>query len=481
MVVENKPLRRINFSSRSQGAIQKSKSDRKKIISEKRQAAHAKREAIKTNLEAKNKKRDELLKLAQDANPEDEDKLKNDIAQLEKDIQSEQMEIDEADKEIDEADKADKDIDIEMLDEKPDDDDGEPGDAGPSDSNGNPLQTTESNNLENKFQTGNRQNQHQQGDANVADALAEAFQKGLVLDDTVCKYKQADTTLRQTQAILGYKQGTGNGRVAIVAETDVPGHQIYRIRRDVIVSSDKVDIIQTRRAGTGVLGKGSRGNTKWTSDDIEDLVGIAIEVPPGYEGNPENLVLPIRLSEAQKEEIKAKGERLPKQADVQLIIQWKLPKSVKGISENYFYSFESRAGCHSIYGTAKKANQVLYDLAKTAEQKYRDNGGLYSVEEALPELDALAWTPIGSRQASEEPGSGKNDKEKEEETKKQEEKEKQDEENKRREEEKKKQEEKKKNYELYFRSKEGIDLNAEFTVEQKTKFEDEYNKLPAST
>ncbi|KFZ16135.1 hypothetical protein V501_02384 [Pseudogymnoascus sp. VKM F-4519 (FW-2642)] len=492
------PTRRINVSPKSNSAVKKFKSDRKNDINEKRQTAHAKRKELKERLAAKNAQKEKLLNLAKDASPEEEERLKNNIAELEKQIQSEQMEIDKANQDIDMLDG-----EAGAIDTESDDDDDKTGD-----SQGDPASPSEAKNLEDEFQTGNRRKQHHQAGSNVADALAEAFQKGLNLDDTVCTYKQADATLRRTQAILGYKQGSRNGKVAIVAETDVPGHEIYRIRRDVIVSSDKVDIIQTRRAGTGVLGKGSRGNIKWTSDDVDDLIGIAIEVPPGYKGNPEDLVLPIpRLSEVEKEEIKARGERLPRQADVQLIIRWKFPKVVKGISEQYFYSFESRAGCQSIYGTAKKAAQVLYELARTAEQKYRENGGLYSVEEALPELDALAMTPIGSRQGSEEPDGKKNNKEKagdknpedeqkkqEEDKKKQEEEEEkkkqaEDEEKRKLDEEKQKQKEnaegteksKKEKYAAYFRSEEGIDPNAKFTVDQAIKFQDQFEKASTST
>jgi hypothetical protein len=465
--------KKINLKTKSSSAIKKS--NRKNVIEERRQNVRKKQEEVRRKLEDKNAQKEKLIKYAQDANPEDEERIKNDIAELEKEIQSDQMEIDKANK------------DIEMLDEEAgatgkesDDDDDETGDS-----------------------------QHQEVSSDVADALAEAFQKGLQLDSTVCTYKQADATLRKTQAILGYKQGARNGKVAIVAETDVPGHQIYRIRRDIFVSSDKLDIIQARRAGTGVLGKGSRGNIKWSADDMADVIGIAIEVPPGYKGNPEDLVLPIpRLSEAEKEEKKAKGERLPVQADVQLIIRWNSPKVVKGISDDYFFSFESRSGCYSIFGTTARANKKLYDVARTAEQNYRENGGKYSVEEALPEFDAVqAFTPIGSRQGSEEPDSEKNDKEKdgeksdkekgggknlEEEKKKQEEEEekkKQAEEKRKLDEEKQKQKEnaegteksKKEKYEAYFRSEEGIDPNAKFTLDQAIKFQDEFEKASTST
>ena len=160
-----------------------------------------------------------------------------------------------------------------------------------------------------------------------------------------------------------------------------------------------------------------------------------------------------------------------------------------------FFSLESRSGCYSIFGTAARANKKLYDVARTAEQNYRENGGKYSVEEALPEFDAVqAITPIGSRQGSEEPDGERKDKEKDKnknlegEKKKQEEEE--EEKRKRQAEEKRKLDEenkqaendkKMKNYELFFRSKEGIDPNAEFTAEQTAKFKDEYNKASAST
>ncbi|OBT40535.1 hypothetical protein VE00_09008 [Pseudogymnoascus sp. WSF 3629] len=463
--------RRINLKPKSSSAIKKS--NRKDVIEERRQNVRKKQEEVRRKLEDKNAQKEKLIKYAQDANPEDEERIKNDIAELEKEIQSDQMEIDKANK------------DIEMLDEEAgatdkesDDDDGENGDG-----EGNP---------------GTASDVEDEAGSDVAAALAEAFRKGLQLGDNVRTYKHEDAALRPTQSILGYKRGRSNGKVAIVAECDVKNHQIYRIRRDIFVSSDDVDIIQTRRTGTGVLGKGDRGNIKWTADDIDDVVGIAIEVPPGYKGKPEDLVIPIEpLTVAQKEKIKAKGERVPAQADVQLIIRWKLPKVVKGISESYYLSFESRYGCYSIYGV-ENGKTKLYDIAKMAETYYRKNGGKYSVEQAIPGLKSLAMTPVGSREGSEEPDGEKNDKNQEEEKKKQEEeKKKQEEEKKKQEEEKKKQEEemkkqeeekqnqdeksKKKNYESFFRSLEGIDPNAEFNEKQKEKFEAQYKKASAPT
>jgi hypothetical protein len=55
--------------------------------------------------------------------------------------------------------------------------------------------------------------------------------------------------------------------------------------------------------------------------DIHKVKGIAISVPLGYLGNVEDLVVPIpKLSTLQKEVLKSKGELVPKQLDVQLLI-----------------------------------------------------------------------------------------------------------------------------------------------------------------
>ena len=59
-------------------------------------------------------------------------------------------------------------------------------------------------------------------------------------------------------------------------------------------------------------------------DDIEHIHEIAIQVLAIYSGNPAELVkrLPLLSAEAKKK-LRDKGKKLPKQPDVQLLIEWK--------------------------------------------------------------------------------------------------------------------------------------------------------------
>jgi hypothetical protein len=330
--------------------------------------------------------------------------------------------------------------------------------------------------------------------------FAAKLMKGLSISDrTQAIDLTQDIQLRNTQAVTCYKSGFG--KPVIVVDCEIPNALIYRIRKDIMVPDGTPNLMRWRRGGKW---KDVKAEVKWTSRDIKDILGIAIEVPLGYNGKPEDLVQPIRrLSKKEKERLIKKGKPIPKepkQPDVQLLVEWWKGIIAEGETEKRVTSWESRSSCRQIWRKKGVADACLLDVATKKEAAYRRAGGRHSTEErSLSPIRIPRGTPgVGDDLYSDE--SGTEDEEEEEEQKKKERKKKErkkgkkeeedeeeedededeeDEEEKKKKKEKKEEEEKKKKqkggfdasdykaasdqFELRFRARKGIAADVELT------------------
>jgi hypothetical protein len=160
-------------------------------------------------------------------------------------------------------------------------------------------------------------------------ALIEALLAGTALSDPPVPLDVSiGAGLGEHESVIGYKNGLG--KVGIICNTEIEGWPVYRIRRGVVFGENVPNIIKGRRAGTP---KDEKAGTKWGWSDALTVRGIAIAVPSGYEGNAEDLVLPVkRYSEIERKEMKDAGKPIPKQPDVQVLIEWKTLKDGKVLS-----------------------------------------------------------------------------------------------------------------------------------------------------
>lgn len=303
-----------------------------------------------------------------------------------------------------------------------------------------------------------------------------------------------DALLRPKQKVTCYKDGFG--KPAIVVDCEIPKWIIYRIRKDVLIPENCPNFMTWRRAG---VVKDPTTKKKWSVDDISKVQGIAIEVPPGYDKDPEELVRLIpKLSGAQKDKLKKKGKPIPKQPDVQLLIEWKAGMMVEdgtGKPKKRFTSWESRSGCRTLWKKHRIADAFLLEVAMKREGGYRNAGGRHSSE--VRSMSPIDIPRAGSTPASDEEEEDTEnevtdseeekakEKEKEKRRKKEEEKKKKEaEEEKKREEEKKKKEKEDEKvegkggfdasdykaasdqFELRFRARKGIAADVELTAIQ---------------
>jgi hypothetical protein len=233
----------------------------------------------------------------------------------------------------------------------------------------------------------------------IVDENLAALLEGTYLNENK-EYLSLDegSGLRETQKVVGYKGGLQT--TAFVYDSEISSWPIFRLRKDLVIDEKEVpNIMDWRRAGTKKKGSKER----WGINDVKAVKGIAIAVPPGYTENPENLVVRIpRMSQRKKDKLKKEGKRVPRQPDVQLLIEWKTPKGVIPLGgtdeEDVYLSWESRGGCARIW--KKKVDEVLVKYAQFHEVKYRLGGGKHSSEE--PELSPFNVPSPGS---SEEPPS----------------------------------------------------------------------------
>lgn len=207
--------------------------------------------------------------------------------------------------------------------------------------------------------------------------LLEQLMRGTRLSDPAqITDVTSNAMLRSTQKVACFKRGFGSP--AIVLDTEVPKWTIYRIRKDVLIPESCPNLMTWRRAG---VVKDPKTEKKWSVDDIHSIQGIAIEVPEGYDKDPEELVKLIpKLSGAEKDKYKKMGKPIPKQPDVQLLIQWKDGMKVQGESDLRFTSWESRTGCRTLWKKHRVADEFLLNVAIKREEGYRKAGGTHSSE-----------------------------------------------------------------------------------------------------
>jgi len=199
--------------------------------------------------------------------------------------------------------------------------------------------------------------------------------------------------LLSTQRVIAFKSSGPYGQIGMVIDTEIARCPIFRIRKNVIVPTGVLNIMDTRRAGK----KDPETDLKWTPDDIKEIVGIAIAVPAGYEGKVEDLVKPLpKLSLQQKADLKKVGKPIPRQPDVQLIIKWKKPIHIKVKGEPelrpVYLSYESRTGCKTLW--KKNYLVTLNEAALHWESRYREAGGTHQSEER--EMTPFQVPPVGA-------------------------------------------------------------------------------------
>lgn len=203
----------------------------------------------------------------------------------------------------------------------------------------------------------------------------EKLMKGIRLGDPHFDLKQ-DSQLRNTQAVLCYKNGFG--KPAIVVDYEFPKNQIYRIRNDILIPDSTPNLMKWRRAGK----VNPKTGKKWSVEDMQPVFPrIAIKVPPGYERDPEDLVKLIpAISGAEKDALKKAGKPAPKQPDVQMYIEWKDGFIPEGETEERFSSWESRSCCRTLWKKQIIADNFLVNVATKREEAYRNAGGKNSSE-----------------------------------------------------------------------------------------------------
>ncbi|KAG9242057.1 hypothetical protein BJ878DRAFT_577724 [Calycina marina] len=167
-----------------------------------------------------------------------------------------------------------------------------------------------------KMEIDTLEDQLQKDERELKDAEAEERMKGLQVAEVFDLSRNVQ--LRPTQTLICYK-GVGFGKPGIVEDFEVPNCLIYRYRTDVHIDEDTPDLMKWRRAGK----VNPKTGKKWgVGDMVKILPHIAIQVPPGYKGNPEDLVKLIpKISGTERDALKNAGKRIPKQPEVQMLIK----------------------------------------------------------------------------------------------------------------------------------------------------------------
>jgi hypothetical protein len=149
-------------------------------------------------------------------------------------------------------------------------------------------------------------------------ALIEALLAGTALSNPLVPLNVSiKAGLSEYESVISYKNGLG--KVGIICNTEIKGWPVYRIRRGVVFSENVLNIIKGRRAGTL---KDEKARTKWGWFDALTVKGIAIAVLSGYKGNAEDLVLLVkRYLEIERKEMKDVRKPIPKQLNVQVLIE----------------------------------------------------------------------------------------------------------------------------------------------------------------
>lgn len=306
-------------------------------------AALQKYEAARTRLQESQAKKGELQEqIAATIDEKAKAALQTELDGLDQDIKNDLTEMQNAGKEVTKFTKEEEDADKEDVTEEQEVE-------GDSRDRDNPQPSTET-----KYQS---------------DLIAALLAGTHISDSPDPLDLTLNVGLRATEAVVGYKS-SGYGRIGFVCDAEIKDWPIYRIRKNVMIGEKVPNIVKSRRAG---VEKDSK--TKWTVADIEEVRGIAIAVPPGYSGKVEDLVIPIpKLSAVAKEELRLKGKPVPRQPDVQLLIEWK-----EKDKDGRVLSWENRSGCRTLW--KKNGDQALLDAATHFEGHYRNAGGKHQSEE----------------------------------------------------------------------------------------------------
>jgi hypothetical protein len=341
--------------------------------------------------EQKAAKRNELKQRREAASEEEKRKIDEELKTLEHDIEMEDAEISKAEHDVTKYQQQENEAAAEDVTDEMEIDD--------EDNADNPKPTTEGSGAAG---SSNSTNPHATTGGSgpsptntSTNELAEAFLSGKAPNKNLWTPLDLSYSagLLSSQKVVSYKSSGLHGKVAIVIDTEIPGCPIFRIRKNVIVPKGVPNIMDTRRAGKKKPGT----QENWTLDDLDEVVGIAISVPPGYGGNVENLVKALpKLSLEEKVELRKDGKPIPRQPDVQLIIQWKEPIEITVPGEpaprKVFLSYESRTGCKILW--KKNGNVTLDTAAAHWEGRYRKAGGTHQSEER--EMTPFDAPPVGA-------------------------------------------------------------------------------------
>ncbi|KIM93147.1 hypothetical protein OIDMADRAFT_61934 [Oidiodendron maius Zn] len=370
-----KKIRRVNPDKQS------NRDSRKKSASEGVAKAKNRIDNAKKSRAEKTAKRNELKKRLEAASDKEKEQINADLQQLDNAMQIDDAEISQAEQEMTTCQRQEAEADAEDVTDEMEVDGEDPTTTEGSGASGNNPTTTE----------GSGASRNSTSTKELLDAFASG--RGPPPGLYECPDLSLGAGLRSTQRIVAYKSSGPFGKVAIVADAEIPSCPIFRIMKNVTVPKDVINAIDTRRAGKTKPGT----DQMWAPDDIDNVLGVAVSVPAGYGGKVEDLVKALpKLSLIQKVALTDAKKPIPRQPDIQLVIQWKEPimVRVKGEPEprEMRLSFENRGGCKMIW---KRCYQkTLDDTAFHYEDHYRAAGGKHQSEPL--EIPPFPVPPAGS-------------------------------------------------------------------------------------
>ena len=373
-----KRIRKINPAKES------ARDSKKKAASDGVAKAKKKIDDAKERRAERTTKRNELKKRLDAASEKEKEQINADLQQLDNSMQIDDAEILQAETDMTTCQRQEAEADAEdVTDEMEVDEENsnQPMNTAGSGASGNNPTNTEVSGAS--------------GNSTSTKELLDGFASGLGPRPGLyeCPDLSLGAGLRSTQRIVAYKSSGPFGKIAIVADAEIPSCPIFRIIKNVTVPKDVINAIDTRRGGKTKPGT----DQMWTPDDIGAVLGVAVSVPAGYGGHVEDLVKALpKLSLEDKVALTKAKKPIPRQTDVQLVIQWKEPIMVKVKGEpeprEMKLSFKNRGGCKMIW--KKGYQKTLDDYAYHYEYHYRAAGGRHQSEER--EITPLPVPPAGS-------------------------------------------------------------------------------------
>jgi hypothetical protein len=380
-----KTVRRINPTKQSARESKKKAASEGVVNAKKKIDDATKRRADRTA------KRNELKERLEAASEEEKVQINEELKKLEEDIVMDNTEISQAKQDVSNYQQQEKEAEAEDVTEdmEVDDEDNPNNYKTNTEGSGASGSTTSANPKPPTGGSGTSESSTSTKD------LVDAFLSGAAPKAGL--WAPLDLTygagLLPTQRVVAFKSSGQFGQIGMVIDTEIPRCPIFRIRKNVIVPKGVLNIMDLRRAGK----TDPDTDLKWTVDDIDEVVGIAIAVPPGYEGNVEDLAKAIpKLSLQQKADLKKAGQPIPRQPEVQLIIKWQKPIKIKVKGEpevrQVYLSYESRTGCKTLW--KKNYELTLESTAEHWERHYREAGGTHQSEER--EMTPFQVPPVGA-------------------------------------------------------------------------------------